>query len=87
MKVLFLGNGSIHSLEAEKHLKRMQCEVVYGHNNSQKFSDWKQNYDLGISFLYAFKVLYFSVLYNVSIKSKTLFFKKYPSMPVKATVI
>jgi len=58
MKVLFLGNGSIHSLEAEKHLKRMQCEVIYGHNNSQKFSDWKQNYDLGISFLYAFKVPY-----------------------------
>ena len=58
MKVLFLGNGSSHSLEVEKHLKRMPCEVVYGHNNSLKFSDWKINYDLGISFLYAFKVPY-----------------------------
>ena len=56
MKVLFLGNGSFHSLEAEKYLRRMTCEVVYGHNDNKKYNDWKKDYDLGISFLYAFKV-------------------------------
>jgi len=56
MKVLFLGNGSFHSLEAEKYLRRMTCEVVYGHNDNQKYNEWEKDYDLGISFLYAFKV-------------------------------
>jgi len=56
MKVLFLGNSSLHSLKAEKQLRRMTCEVVYVHNDNQKYKNWEKDYDLGISFLYAFKV-------------------------------
>ncbi|MDC0492098.1 formyltransferase family protein [Candidatus Pseudothioglobus singularis] len=56
MKVLFLGNGSFHSLKAEKQLRQMTCEVVFVHNDNQKYKKWEKDYDLGISFLYAFKV-------------------------------
>tara|TARA_B100000795_G_scaffold67858_1_gene46843 strand:- start:725 stop:1351 length:627 start_codon:yes stop_codon:yes gene_type:complete len=56
MKVLFLGNGSFHSLKAEKQLRGMNCEVVCVHNDNQKYKNWEKDYDLGISFLYAFKV-------------------------------
>ena len=54
MKVLFLGNGSFHSLKAEKQLRQMTCEVVFVHNDNQKYKKWEKDYDLGISFLYAF---------------------------------
>lgn len=56
MKILFLGNGSNYSLQAEKIVKEMNCEVIDIHNDKKRFNNFDKMYEIGISFLYPFIV-------------------------------
>jgi len=56
MRILFLGNGSNYSLQAEKIVKEMNCDVIDIHNDKYRFNNFDKMYDIGISFLYPFIV-------------------------------
>ena len=56
MKIIFLGNGTPHSIKAEKYIKELDCDIVAIQNKHKRFEKYAKEYDIGFSFLYPFLV-------------------------------
>ena len=56
MKTIFLGNGTPHTIKAEKFIKELDCDIVAMQNKPRRFDKYAKEYDIGFSFLYPFLV-------------------------------
>jgi len=56
MKIVFLSNGNNYSNQALKFLNSHKGNILIKHLNENRFIDYPEVYDLGISFLYPYLV-------------------------------
>ena len=56
LRVIFLGNGSSHSLKAEQYLAKSNCKIIISQNDKSQLKLYPNNYDIGFSFLYPYLV-------------------------------
>ena len=51
MNILYLGNGLLHSIKAEKFIKKIDCKIVDLHNELKRYKYYPKNYSIGVNFL------------------------------------